>query len=95
MKYTVNITNLVTRETVKRRCDWDWEEGERFNWEMGNFECDCNRALEFLRAKGQEPDVMNEGTPCNTSAADRRYRVDSIVLDDGTVVYEEKDPRRN
>lgn len=95
MPYTVTITNLVTRETVKSKFDCEWEEHFRFLWEDGNFECDCNRALEFLRAKGQTVDVMKDETPCNRSAADRRYRVDSIVLEDGTVVYEEKDPARN
>lgn len=95
MPYTVTITDTRTHETVKSRFTCEWEEHFYCLWELGNFSCDCNRSLEFQRAKGLEPDIEKDATPCNTSEADRRFRVDSIVLDDGTVVYEEKDPARN
>jgi hypothetical protein len=93
--YTVTITNIVLGETVKSRFECEWQEHFRFLWEQGSFSCDCNRALEFLRAKGQELDLEREATPCNTCDADRQYRVDSIVLDNGRVVYEERSPSRN
>jgi hypothetical protein len=93
--YIVTITDTLTGESVKSRFACKWEDHFRFLWEDGNFSCDCNRALEFLRAKGLDPNIAMEHTPCNTCDADRRYRVDSIVLDDGTKVYEELDPARN
>jgi hypothetical protein len=93
--YTVTITDTVTNETVRSRFACEWEDHFRFLWEDGNFSCDCNRSLEFQRAKGQEPDIMKDNAPCNTCEADRRFRVDSIVLDNGEVVYRELNPSRN
>ena len=93
--YTVTIKDLVTGETVESKFTVPWEDHFRFLWEDGNFSCDCNRSLEFQRAKGKEPDIEKDAAPCNTCDGARRFRVVSIILADGTKVYEELDPARN
>lgn len=58
------ITRLWGTHVVE---DWDDEGGSWFQWTMGNFGCDCNRALFLLRAlvrvSGEEsvPDDINNG----------------------------------
>jgi hypothetical protein len=51
-----------------------------YTWEEGNYSCDCNRALFFARAKGEE-DPQNR--PCGEEA----YSVQIIAADDSRELY--------
>lgn len=61
------------------------QEGDKypsvFNWEENNYACDCNRALFFARAKGEdEPDV---------ECGDGLYSVNLYNAKTGEVYYNE------
>jgi hypothetical protein len=49
-------------------------------WDEGNYSCDCNRALFFARAKGEEDP---ENRPCGEEA----YSVWITSADDGRELY--------
>lgn len=51
-----------------------------FNWEENNFSCDCNRAIFFGRANGEELDE-----PCS----DGKYSVNLKNAKDGKIYYRE------
>ena len=82
MPYTATIRDTRTGETVRRRYDdLEWDENSEPWWGNGNFSCDCNRQLEFRRAKGENPGL--DSTECGEG----RFKVLAIVLDDGQTVY--------
>ena len=54
-------------------------------WEEGNYSCDCNRELFFLRAGGE--DDPEEGA---NLCGEERYRI-WIEAADGEIVYDERD----
>ncbi len=80
MAYIVEILKVATQEISVRRYDEDWLEAD-FNWQEGNFACDCNRYLEFERGMNRNPD-FNSG-PCGEEA----YLI--RVTDNGSIVYDE------
>lgn len=51
--YYVAIQNNDTREIRRYRYDMEWDESSAYAWTDGNFGCDCNRALFFARAAGE------------------------------------------
>ena len=57
--YDVAIRRNDTGEVRMCRQDVDWDDtnddGHIYYWTEGNFGCDCNRELEFLRAGGDDP----------------------------------------
>lgn len=69
--YDVEILEVVSGATAHVQ-ETGWGEGSAYRWTDGNMGCDCNRALEFWRAKHpgatleEEPEV-----PCGHGA----YRV--------------------
>lgn len=75
--FTVHIRKNETYETrqwvVK---DEDWCAVTDYLWTEGNYACDCNRALFFAWAKGEEP---KEGE-CGETA----YSIRFIELEDGS-----------
>lgn len=86
------VTDGVTR--VYTEDDW-WPPcnlsiGSIYMWENGNYSCDCNRHLFFLRAGGELGKCEIEEFPCHTSAADRKYVVDKIVCE-GEEVYRDEE----
>jgi hypothetical protein len=86
MAYDVKIRDLSTGEIVTRHFDLLWEDGSEYLWSEGNFSCDCNRALEFSRAKGVEA----VDSKCSyKSYPEGRFRVESITLTDGAEVYKD------
>jgi hypothetical protein len=59
-----------------------------YMWEEGNYSCDCNRKLFFIREKeGREP--TKEETPCNSGK--NRFLVKVVYRADGCVVWNELD----
>lgn len=64
MKYDVLIQRLADGETRTYHDDADYEVEEMFDfmWFEGNYSCDCNRALFFARAGGD--DDMEADIPC-------------------------------
>lgn len=62
MTYSVTIRENATGETVDYALDdLEWFDGSLFWWTEGNFGCDCNRRMCFLRAKGVAEDSLPEG----------------------------------
>jgi len=79
MSYKVVIRDNKTGEVRICHQDLEWLENSDFWWTEGNMACDCNRHLEFVRAKG-EPE--EEGFPCG----DTRYSALYAEPEDGTKV---------
>lgn len=59
-----------------------WTEASEFWWEEGNMSCDCNRALEFARAVGEDDP---EGRECGHT----EFRIVSIKSQSGELLYSE------
>lgn len=82
----VTIRNNATGESRSYHDDSKWCEGadgdSAYLWADGNYSCDCNRALFFARAAGEDDP---EDTPCGESL----FTVTGIHLDDGRLVYSE------
>lgn len=60
-------------------CEWD--SGYDFMWSFGNYSCDCNRYLFFMRAVGED-----EGKLIDDRCADGGYPV-RITDDAGKLLY--------
>lgn len=70
MPFEVTIIRNSDGATVVYIDEADWGEGSEFYWNEGSMACDCNRAVEFHRARGEEiPD--RDGTTCG----DHRFSV--------------------
>ena len=52
-------------------------------WEEGNYSCDCNRAIFFNRAQGQETDIDER------QCGDGGYIVRITEAESGEVLYDE------
>lgn len=63
---------------------YEWEDSLEYLWSEGNYGCDCNRALFFARAVGEEDPEDRE---CGETA----FRIVSITDDDGKIVYAEEE----
>ena len=75
---TVYIRKNETGEIREYKDTWN---GSSFIWSDGNFACDCNRELFFLRAKDEEE-------PEDSMCGDDRYTITEIVCE-GKIVYTE------
>ena len=80
--YSVVIRKNETGELRLRHVDLDWEDGSYWFWTEGNFGCDCNRELEWLRACGEEDDETWDKVECGHY----RYSVIYAILPDNTVI---------
>jgi len=83
VKYRVRMVEVATG----RDAEWDgypWSgnsEGLQFYWTEGNFGCDCNRRMDFVRqVEGREPEDEPDECPCGHGG----YRVPYLTLEDGT-----------
>lgn len=81
-RYTVDILEVATGEVVRRGMDLPWDDGSIYWWTEGNYSCDCNRRMEFMRGKELDPD------DAETECGDGAYRV-TITLPSGEVVLRE------
>lgn len=98
MGYTVTITDTADGSASTAHYPYDWDEGQLYWWTDGNYGCDCNRHLSFLRGLGKNPDLDDVTcyygptglyAGCKVDRA-TRFRVDSIVPDGSTdVAYTE------
>jgi hypothetical protein len=77
----VEITDTKTGKVSIYREYWD--EGSYFMWEEGNYACDCNRRLFFLRGQGIDADVDDAG-----ECGDSQFKV-CARDEDGEVLYTE------
>ena len=64
---------------------YPWGEGSDYLWSDGNYGCDCNRYLFFMRAAGED-----EGELIADRCGDDGYSV-RITDDAGAVLYEDDD----
>ena len=81
MPYKVAIRKNNTDEIRFYEIKWDWyknrESGDLFWWTEGNYSCDCNRELCWLRAGGDDPDLYN------VKCSDGRFSALYAELPDG------------
>jgi hypothetical protein len=77
--YNVSICKLATGETRVYREDSTWNYTNEFMWTEGNFACDCNRAMMFQRAGGEEQTWDHD-------CGDDQYSVLQITDKDGAVL---------
>ena len=86
--YDAVIVNNETGEARTYRMNVDWDDsndsGHIYWWTEGNFGCDCNRALEFMRAGDEEE--------CDESCGESRFSVPHVVLPDGRIIPIDTDP---
>lgn len=83
MKYKVAIRNNSTKEIrIRDMGDIPWGDSSEFWWTDGNFGCDCNRELEFLRAGNEEKETSIDEVRCGED----RYSVLYAELEDGTKI---------
>lgn len=80
--YDAHITDTTTGETRTYVCEHPWEQHSDFLWSEGNFGCDCNRALFFARAAGEDDDI---DLPCGET----RFRV-RITGPNGKELYRDE-----
>lgn len=82
------IKDTLTGEVREQNGESPLRQGEdqpcTFIWEEGNYACDCNRGLFFLRAIGDD-DEDDTRTPCG----DGRYLVNLVNPATGRVFYRE------
>jgi hypothetical protein len=83
MKYKFTIKNTKTDEVRVYSDDYDWDDEHNmmFQWFENNYHCDCNRALCFARAAGEDEDDAWE-----TDCGHELYQVLSIEGEDGNLV---------
>lgn len=73
MTYVMRLTETASGRSVEREYPNGYSE---FWWTDGNFGCDCNRRLEFMRATGaseEEIEAMWDEIACGDSAFDAEY----------------------
>lgn len=71
----VFIRDTMTAEIRQYRYPYPWDSASEYLWSEGNYSCDCNRALFFAEAHGEnDPD---------RDCGDERY-VLKIVSDDSS-----------
>lgn len=89
MSYVATILDRRTGESVEAPQPHEWGEGSEFWWSEGNCGCDCNRFLEFERAKGRDPEFEDAACIYDDFPDGKRFRVTSIRLAPGEQVYSE------
>jgi hypothetical protein len=90
MSYTVAIRKNATGEVRMYQCDFDWDKGgghtDLFWWTDGNFGCDCNRHLSWLRAGGPGPPEDPHWNKAEHKCGGTAYSVLYAALPDGSQV---------
>lgn len=79
---TVFIRDNATGEVRTMPWEDDWVDVDDYLWSEGNYACDCNRALFFARAVGEDDP--------SRSCGDGAYSV-RIVSSDGRELYADDD----
>lgn len=83
------IRDTATGETAIREYS-DLSSGTSdFWWLEGNYACDCNRKMEFDRARGMSEDEIDAGSyPCN--GGPNRYTFDWVEADGTRFIENDK-----
>jgi hypothetical protein len=89
LPFVVFIKNNETGEIREHHdeliIDEETKEPSLFIWEEGNYSCDCNRELFFLRAKHEsEESVLNQNR-----CTDGRFSVKIKEAQTGRILYSE------
>jgi hypothetical protein len=84
-KYTISITRTSDQKTLELHDVWgdwpgyvrdgDWQESIVYMWDEGNYCCDCNRQMYFLKASGEADPEFGE---CGFTA----YKVNWLRIDE-------------
>lgn len=83
MPYRIAIRDNATGEVREHELNVPWGEGSVWWLTEGNFGCDCNRRLSFIRALGREP---TEDEWDNAGCGDTAFSILHAKLPDGTLV---------
>lgn len=75
------LRNNYTNEVRTYESNKGWSDAEEYWWTDGNFGCDCNRHLTFIRIQGKEL-ADNEEAPCG----EVRYSALYVEFEDGSKV---------
>lgn len=77
MTYKVAIRKNSTGEIRQYEIEWDWfkdDSDDFYWWTQGNYQCDCNRELSFIRASGREvTDEEFDAVQCTDGAYSALY----------------------
>lgn len=96
MKYSVLIRDNETGEArTYSMGDIEWDDSSEFWWTEGNFGCDCNRHLSFLRAGGPGPADDPHWNNADRACGETAYTVPYAVLEDGTQIVLDSPERRS
>jgi hypothetical protein len=78
MAYRVEIIRNETGEKRLAERSDEWDDLALYMWTDGNFGCDCNRAMFFADAGGEED--------CDIGCGETRYTVTRAILPNGSEV---------
>jgi hypothetical protein len=81
-----NADGVVRRHPSTWEWDADGEGSPDYIWRDGNYGCDCNRHLFFIRCFGNP--AVYEHTGCGET----RYSVRLTAAGSGTVLYQDGEP---
>lgn len=81
MKYSISIRNNKTGEIRRYAFDFDWHGSSEFWLTDGNYGCDCNREMAFMKA-GSE--ICDEDF--HYKCGDSRFTIVDATLEDGSVI---------
>ncbi len=87
MSYKIAIRKNATGEIrvyELERCDWDDASLFWLSRGQGNFGCDCNRELEFVRAGGPGPEDDPYWNELETECGHERFDILYAELPDGS-----------
>lgn len=85
MMYVITIRNNKTNQIRSINVELDWDENSEFLWTEGNYSCDCNRHLFFIR------EVENNPTNNRITCGETEYSVLYTKLPNGTKILLDDD----
>lgn len=93
-QYVVALRDNESGEIRLYRYDMEWEDDEtdRFMWTEGNYGCDCNRHLAFLRAGGPGPTGDPHWNHAERECGMERYTALYAELPDGRRITLDEQP---
>lgn len=100
--YLVELIDSTTGEVRWFKINWpgaswhkkDHPEGDLFWWTEGNFGCDCNRGMSFVRAQdGWNEEAAPEDWADDIGCGHTRYRATWAWTEDGSFVRIDPEPK--
>lgn len=83
LTFSMRIRHNISGEIVNTKSELQWHDHTEFFLTEGNYGCDCNRCLEFYRAKGVPEEEICD-TECLCGGIE--YSILDITLSDGTII---------